>query len=122
MASEADTQKKSYKQTLNLPQTAFAMEAKLVANEPKRLQMWKEGRLYERILGARAGSLPEVLGDAAHFVDPQDEEALAAGLGRIVEDAALRATLAARGPVRAARFRWDGAASAMRQVYEEARA
>lgn len=34
--------KKNYKQTLNLPQTAFAMEAKLVQNEPKRLAEWEE--------------------------------------------------------------------------------
>ena len=38
--------KKNYKQTLNLPQTAFPMEAKLVQNEPGRLKMWQEGRLY----------------------------------------------------------------------------
>ena len=33
-------QKKNYKDTLNLPQTAFPMEAKLVQNEPARLQRW----------------------------------------------------------------------------------
>ena len=42
--------KKSYKETLNLPQTTFAMEAKLVQNEPRRLDMWKEGRLYEKLM------------------------------------------------------------------------
>src|SRR5687767_5218182 len=49
-------QKKNYKDTLNLPQTAFPMEAKLVANEPARLQRWKESRLYEKVLAACAGS------------------------------------------------------------------
>ncbi|HEY1628293.1 MAG TPA: class I tRNA ligase family protein, partial [Tepidisphaeraceae bacterium] len=53
MSTEA---KKSYKETLNLPQTSFAMEAKLVANEPTRLAMWEEGRLYEKIITARANS------------------------------------------------------------------
>ena len=33
--------KKSYKETLNLPQTGFAMEAKLVQNEPARLENGK---------------------------------------------------------------------------------
>src|SRR5690349_2639363 len=56
MAPEADTKKNTYKQTLNLPQTAFPMEAKLVQSEPKRLAMWKEGRLYEKLLAARASS------------------------------------------------------------------
>ena len=49
-------EKKNYKTTLNLPQTSFAMEAKLVQNEPKRLATWQEGRLYEKMLTARAGS------------------------------------------------------------------
>ena len=46
-------EKLSYKQTLNLPQTAFPMEAKLVANEPLRLKQWEEAHLYERIQIAR---------------------------------------------------------------------
>jgi isoleucyl-tRNA synthetase len=54
MSTEAT--KKSYKDTLNLPQTTFAMEAKLVANEPKRLTMWQQEHLYNRILVARSGS------------------------------------------------------------------
>ena len=49
-------EKKSYKDTLNLPQTSFPMEAKLVTNEPKRLEMWREGRLYEKLITARANS------------------------------------------------------------------
>src|SRR6476469_3711593 len=48
--------KKSYKDTLNLPQTSFAMEAKLVQNEPRRLEQWKSRRLYERLMEARAAS------------------------------------------------------------------
>jgi isoleucyl-tRNA synthetase len=53
MSSET---KKSYKETLNLPQTSFAMEAKLVTNEPLRLAEWQEGRLYEKIVTSRAHS------------------------------------------------------------------
>lgn len=52
--SEAN-EKKNYKQTLNLPQTAFAMEAKLVQNEPRRLAQWQEGRLYEKLMTAPRG-------------------------------------------------------------------
>src|SRR5436305_3235842 len=48
--------KKNCKDTLNLPQTAFPMEAKLVQNEPARLKKWQEERLYERLLTARANS------------------------------------------------------------------
>ena len=47
------TEKVSYKTTLNLPQTPFPMEAKLVQNEPKRLESWYSEKLYERLQSAR---------------------------------------------------------------------
>jgi isoleucyl-tRNA synthetase len=63
MSTETESQpappkekKSSYKDTLNLPQTAFPMEAKLVQNEPARLKRWQESNLYQRILDARAAS------------------------------------------------------------------
>jgi isoleucyl-tRNA synthetase len=58
MSTEAQPtqQKKNYKETLNLPQTAFEMQANLVKNEPLRLQKWREMRLYDRLLKARADS------------------------------------------------------------------
>src|SRR6266550_639688 len=57
MSTETQPQeKKSYKDTLNLPQTEFAMEAKLVLNEPVRLQAWQAEHLYKRLLLARADS------------------------------------------------------------------
>jgi len=54
MSTETPDKKKSYKDTLNLPQTNFAMEAKLVQNEPARLNTWQEGRLYEKLLTSPA--------------------------------------------------------------------
>jgi isoleucyl-tRNA synthetase len=56
MTTTNPAEKKNYKQTLNLPQTSFPMEAKLVQNEPARLKMWQEGRLYEKLITARAAS------------------------------------------------------------------
>ncbi|HEX5245326.1 MAG TPA: isoleucine--tRNA ligase [Tepidisphaeraceae bacterium] len=53
MATETQG-KKSYKDSLNLPQTSFPMEAKLVQNEPLRLKKWQEMNLYHRLLEARA--------------------------------------------------------------------
>ncbi|MFN4242001.1 MAG: isoleucine--tRNA ligase [Tepidisphaerales bacterium] len=38
-----------YKDTLNLPQTPFAMEAKLVSREPERLARWHASDLYGRV-------------------------------------------------------------------------
>src|SRR5262245_17913876 len=51
-----EEKKKSYKDTLNLPQTSFPMEAKLVQNEPARLKKWQDARLYEQIMQNRASS------------------------------------------------------------------
>ncbi len=55
MATDTQTQI-NYKDTLNLPQTAFAMEAKLVQNEPARLKRWQDAKLYDQVLAARAGA------------------------------------------------------------------
>jgi glycosyltransferase involved in cell wall biosynthesis len=59
------------------------------------------------VLTAATSSLPEVAGDAALLVDPEDTAAIAAGLARLASDAALRADLRARGLARAAMFTWD---------------
>lgn len=42
-------QPKSYKHTLNLPQTEFPMKADLVEREPRRLQKWEKDKLYAKI-------------------------------------------------------------------------
>jgi isoleucyl-tRNA synthetase len=69
-AQPAPTQpKKSYKDSLNLPQTSFPMEAKLVQNEPKRLAAWEEGRLYEKLLTARDNCPRWVLHDGPPFAN-----------------------------------------------------
>jgi isoleucyl-tRNA synthetase len=68
MATETP-QKKNYKQTLNLPDTAFPMEAKLVANEPARLRKWQEMNLYAKLLAARARSEKWVLHDGPPFAN-----------------------------------------------------
>ncbi len=65
------TEKVSYKQTLNLPQTGFPMEAKLVANEPARLQQWEDEHLYQRIQAnrARTGKGKWILHDGPPFAN-----------------------------------------------------
>jgi len=49
-------------------------------------------------------SLPEVAGGAALLVDPDDEPAMAAALGRVLNDGGLAADLGRRGRERAAAF------------------
>jgi isoleucyl-tRNA synthetase len=62
-------EKKNYKTTLNLPQTNFAMEAKLIANEPARLKRWKETGLYEKLMAARSSAKKWVLHDGPPFAN-----------------------------------------------------
>ena len=56
------------------------------------------------VLCSNRASLPEVAGDAALLVDPDDHTACVAGLTRILTDDALRADLRAKGPKRAQHF------------------
>ncbi len=62
-------EKKNYKTTLNLPQTAFPMEAKLVQNEPARLQKWKYANLYQQVLDARKDEETWLLHDVPPFAN-----------------------------------------------------
>jgi glycosyltransferase involved in cell wall biosynthesis len=59
------------------------------------------------VAASRASSLPEVGGDAALYAAPDDADAWASTLRRIVDDAALRARLVTAGIERAAGFTWE---------------
>lgn len=59
------------------------------------------------VLTSNSSALPEVAGDAALLVDPQDTEAITAGLLRLAGDPDLRADLRRRGLARAAEFSWE---------------
>jgi alpha-1,3-rhamnosyl/mannosyltransferase len=72
------------------------------------------------VVCSNAGSLPEVVGDAALLVDPRDERALAAALVRVLADEAYRREMSERGVCRAAELTWPAAARATWQVYREA--
>lgn len=71
------------------------------------------------VVCSRAGSLDEVVGDAALTADPEDVEALAWHAATVLTDGALRDTLVDRGFDRAAQFSWDRAAVEMIGVYRD---
>jgi glycosyltransferase involved in cell wall biosynthesis len=58
------------------------------------------------VITTTATSLPEVAGDAALLVDPDDRTGLVTALRRVLGDAALRAELVGRGRERATLFTW----------------
>ncbi len=69
------------------------------------------------VVTTTAGSLPEVIGDAAYFVPPADDDALAAAIARVLTDDALCRDLVARGRVRAGAFPWSAAIDAFVDLY-----
>ena len=58
------------------------------------------------VLTSTTSSLPEVAGDAALLVPPDDTAAIAAALAQLISDAALRSTLRKRGLQHVAQFTW----------------
>jgi glycosyltransferase involved in cell wall biosynthesis len=62
------------------------------------------------VLCSSTSSLPELAEDAALLVDPLDVAAIADGLQKLAEDAALRDDLRGRGRAQAAKFTWERAA------------
>jgi len=59
------------------------------------------------VLASSTSALPEIAGDAALLIDPEDTAAIAAGMERLASDAGLRADLRVRGLARAAQFTWE---------------
>ena len=72
------------------------------------------------VIASDRASLPEVVGDAALRVDPDDVEAMAAALRRVLGDAGLRSELRCRGLARAAGLSWDLTAERTLDVYAAA--
>jgi glycosyltransferase involved in cell wall biosynthesis len=64
------------------------------------------------VIASRAGSLPEVLGDAAAYFDPRDPSELVSRLAEILDDGRLRAEMVARGRAQAAEYTWAATADA----------
>ena len=68
------------------------------------------------VIAARAGALPEVVGDAGLLVDPRDPGEITAALQAVERDAGLARRLAEAGPERAAEFQWQRSAADVRTV------
>ncbi len=67
-------------------------------------------------VAGNVGAMPELAGDAAVLVDPEDVESIASGLERVLGDEALRSRLSAEGRKRAAGFTWKRSAELTREV------
>lgn len=70
------------------------------------------------VISSNASSLPEVAGDAAVLVPPDDAEQLADEMMRVTADPSLRQELRMRGLEQAQKFSWERAAEETVRVYE----
>ena len=59
----------SYKETMNLPQTDFAMRGNLPQKEPARLERWQEMDLYHKVLEKNRDGRPFVLHDGPPYAN-----------------------------------------------------
>ena len=58
-----------YKQTMNLPETAFPMRAGLAKSEPERLKKWQDNKLYELNLKQRESKPSFILHDGPPYAN-----------------------------------------------------
>ena len=74
------------------------------------------------VVATRAGAVSEVVGDAALLVDdPDDVDALADALQRVLTDDDLRRDLVARGHARHRAFSWTQTVDELVALYEAVR-
>jgi glycosyltransferase involved in cell wall biosynthesis len=71
------------------------------------------------VVTSNTSSLPEVVGNAAVLVNPENVFEIMRALHRMLLDQSLRDKLKARGYEQAKRFSWDGSARQILRVYHE---
>jgi glycosyltransferase involved in cell wall biosynthesis len=71
------------------------------------------------VVTSSISSLPEVVGDAAMLVNPENVFDIARGILEVLLDERLRQELIRKGREHAARYSWERTAREVRQIYEE---
>jgi glycosyltransferase involved in cell wall biosynthesis len=69
------------------------------------------------VIASRAASIPELTGDAAILLDPDDDRSWTDAVIRIVTDEELRREMGQRGAMRARLFTWARTARGTMDVY-----
>lgn len=72
------------------------------------------------VVATSAGSVPEVVGDAADLVCPGDRDGLAAALDRALEGGPAVSARVERGRARAERFTWEACGDGLVALYRDA--
>ncbi|MDO9390263.1 MAG: glycosyltransferase family 1 protein [bacterium] len=71
------------------------------------------------VVASRRGSIPEVAGEAAFYVDPDDPKDIARGVEKVLNDSTLRQDLITKGLLRAKAFTWKRTAEETLMVYRK---
>lgn len=71
------------------------------------------------VIASNRSAIPEVAGDAARLVDPENEDELASALRTLTKDQTLRTDLTVKGRLRAKEFTWEKASAQTRDCYDE---
>jgi glycosyltransferase involved in cell wall biosynthesis len=72
------------------------------------------------VVTSNVSSLPEVVGDAAMLVNPENVFDIARGIREVLVDKALRCALVQKGFDQVARFSWQDTARQVLEIYREA--
>lgn len=70
------------------------------------------------VIATRVGTVPEVVGEDALLLEPNDVEGLTAAIDQLIDDEGLRVSLGVRGRTRASEFSWERTARDTLKVYE----
>src|ERR1035437_4770354 len=70
------------------------------------------------VITSKEGSLAEVAGDSAFYIDAYDMDSIAAGIKKVFEDEKLQKELSEKGLENVKRFSWKDTASKTLKVYE----
>ncbi|HTU82743.1 MAG TPA: isoleucine--tRNA ligase [Candidatus Acidoferrales bacterium] len=87
----SDTQRRDYRDTLNLPRTSFPMKAELSKREPDRVRWWTENRTYERRLERNAADAPWILHDGPPYAN--NEQHMGTFFNMVLKDAFVKIAL-----------------------------
>lgn len=71
------------------------------------------------VISSNATCLPEIYGDAAHYFDPHDVQAMADAINEVLTDKDLRESLIRAGRQQAAKYSWQRTAEQTLAVYNK---
>ncbi len=71
------------------------------------------------VLALKAGSVPEIAGDAALLVEPGKEEDMKEAIGYLETNSAVREDLKAKGRIRVKNFQWENTAAQTETIFRK---